>query len=128
MCRAEGIVDAIESCHREARHKRVAATLNIVKEYYYNITRDMVDEFIHLCPACNAKPSKTKEKPSGAVHPLKSFQYCIRFQADLIDFNNNPQSDIDGVVRRWVLVIKDHFTKYAWYRPLRRKNISIGET
>ena len=85
----------------------------------------MVEEFIHLCPVCNAKPSKTKKKPSGAVHPLKSFLYRVHFQVDLIDFNNNPQSDIDGVVRRWVLVIKDHFTKYAWYRPLRRKTSAL---
>ena len=53
------------------------------------------------------------------------FQYRVRFQAHLIDFNSNPQRDIDGVVRRWVLVIKDHFTKFAWCRPLRRKTSAL---
>ena len=49
----------------------------------------------------------------------------MRFQCDLIDFNKNPQEDIDGVVRRWVLVVKDHFTKYAWCRPLRKKTSKL---
>ena len=121
VCRPEEIFDAIDSCHREAAHKKVAPTYNLVCDYYYNITKNMVDRFVKLCPVCNVKPARTKKQVSGAVHPLHSFQYRVRFQADLIDFNNNPQRDIDGVVRRWVLVIKDHFTKYAWCRPLRRK-------
>ncbi len=125
VCKPEDIFDAIESCHREARHKKIAATFKLVNQYYYNITRSMVAEFIKLCPVCNVKPSKTMKKPTGAVHPLKSFQYRVRFQADLIDFNSNPQRDIDGVVRRWVLVIKDHFTKFALCRPLRRKTSAL---
>ena len=55
----------------------------------------------------------------------KSFKYCVRFQADLIGFNSNPQRDIDDVVRRLVLIIKDHSTKFAWCRPLRRKTSAL---
>ena len=121
VCRPAEIFDAIDSCHREAAHKKVSATYNLVQDYYYNITKEMVERFGKLCPVCCVKPPRTKKQVSGAVHPLHSFQYRMRFQADLIDFNNNPQVDIDGVVRRWVLVLKDHFTKYAWCRPLKRK-------
>ena len=127
VCRPEEIFNAIDSCHREAAHKKVASTYNLVSKYYYNITKDMVDSFVKLCPVCNIKPARTKKKVSGAIHPLHSFQYRVRFQCDLIDFNRDPQRDIDGVIRRWVLVIKDHFTKYAWCRPLQKKTSKLDK-
>ena len=125
VIRPEEIFDAIDACHREVVHKRRTPTYHQCQKYYYNITQDMVAKFISLCPVCNAKPVRNKKKVSGAVHPLKSHQFRIRYQADLIDFNSNPQKDIDGIVRRWVLVIKDHFTKLAWCRPLRRKTAKL---
>ena len=85
----------------------------------------MVAKFITLCPVCNSKPIRNKKMASGAVHPLKSHQFRMRFQADLIDFCNNPQTDMDGIVRRWVLVVKDHFTKLAWCRALHRKTAKL---
>ena len=62
VCRPEEIFDAIESSHREVGHKKIAPTYKQVQQYYYNITRSMVAEFINLCPVCSVKPSKTKKK------------------------------------------------------------------
>ena len=56
VCRPAEIFDAIDSCHREAAHKKVSATYNLVQDYYYNITKEMVERFGKLCPVCCVKP------------------------------------------------------------------------
>ena len=42
-------------------------------------------------------------------------------QVDLIDYQNDPCKDHNGVLMRFLMVVKDHFTKFVWLRPIQRK-------
>ena len=65
VCRPEEIFDAIDSCHREAAHKKVASTYNLACEYYYNITKDMVDRFVKLFQCVMQNPQEQRKRSVG---------------------------------------------------------------
>ena len=44
---------------------------------------------------------------------------CV--QMDLIDMRTRPDGISDTKVYRWILQLKNHFTKYCWAKPLVHK-------
>jgi integrase-like protein len=40
---------------------------------------------------------------------------------DLIDMRTRPDASANGKIYRWILQLKDHFTKYCWAKPLEHK-------
>ncbi|KAG7345846.1 hypothetical protein IV203_004913 [Nitzschia inconspicua] len=85
------------------------ASMEVVKERYGNITRQMVNTFIDMCPTCLRRPPVIKPL-KGAARPIYSNNFRDRFQIDLIDMQDKPKRDDRGVICRWILVLKDHFT------------------
>ncbi|KAG7339708.1 hypothetical protein IV203_025247 [Nitzschia inconspicua] len=83
--------------------------MEVVKERYGNITRQMVNTFIDMCPTCLRRPPVIKPL-KGAARPIYSNNFRDRFQIDLIDMQDKPKRDDRGVICRWILVLKDHFT------------------
>ena len=45
---------------------------------------------------------------------IKSNGICDQIQVDLIDYQNDPCKDHNGVLMRFLMVVKDHFTKFVW--------------
>jgi hypothetical protein len=52
------------------------------------------------------------------VIPILSSRCLDRIQFDLIDFRSTPDISIDSVKFKWILQIKDTFSKYIWLIPL----------
>ena len=57
--------------------------------------------------------------------PNYSFSFCDRYQADLINFCEAPallyHNHTDSGICQWLLVIKDHFTRFIYLRPINGK-------
>lgn len=120
----QNVFDALFECHRTVGHKKVAATRNEASKTYYNVTEDLCKIFVNCCPECCHEPPKLP-KMIGAKNPIYSVQFRDRFQADLVDYRSNPQKDVYGIEMKWLLVLKDHFTKFTMLRPIARKEAKL---
>ncbi|KAG7341806.1 integrase core domain containing protein [Nitzschia inconspicua] len=121
MVRQRDVFRAIHECHAvRAKHAKQNASMEVVKERYGNITRQMVNTFIDMCPTCLRRPPVIKPL-KGAARPIYSNNFRDRFQIDLIDMQDKPKRDDRGVICRWILVLKDHFTKLTYCEPIPRK-------
>ena len=44
-----------------------------------------------------------------------------RVQMDLIDMRSRPDHVDSGKIFKWIIQLKDHFTKFCWAQPLETK-------
>jgi hypothetical protein len=115
------VFDAIvDAHHRKSAHSGRDVTWDILQQSFYNISQDDVLIFLKYCPACLRQNVHTKKLP-GAKQPIFSYNFRDRYQIDLIDKRSDPQPDIHGVIMRWILVIKDHFTGFTACYAIPRK-------
>ena len=111
--------------HRSCGHFKAGTTWAKVKEAgVYTVSEEDCRLFIETCPVCISGPVHLKT-PVGAKKPITSSIFCDRFQADLIDFQNDPGVGLDGRIYKWLLVVKDHFTTLRVFRPLVSKDAVI---
>ena len=85
-----------------------------ISSRYYNIPRTLIKYYCQVCPICLGDNPKIKPQ-KGAVKPITSHHFRDRFQIDLCDFREDPQiwpGDETQTEYRWLLVVKDHFTKF----------------
>jgi hypothetical protein len=119
-----GIVfDLIYQAHNDGYIKSTHLH-NKLKYHWSNISEELCKMFVKLCPTCLMDQAKVV--PSrGASKPISSFRYRDRMQADLVDFRMAPArlypNDPDSPIMLWLLVVKDHFTKMTFLRPLTAK-------
>ncbi len=121
VCAAEDCFDSILDAHRSVGHRRKEATKTKIDLLYYNITQEQVNMFVKLCPICNQTKESKRKKSNGPGIAIKSAGFRDRIQVDLVDYSSDPCMCHNGVSRRWLMVIKDHFTKYVWLRPFQKK-------
>ena len=92
---------------------------------YYNISENLCRIFVGLCVTCCIDCLRVVQMKDTAT-PIISTKYCDRYQADLIDFRNAPALLYPGVVTSpiclWLLVLKDHFSRFVVLRPLMNKS------
>jgi hypothetical protein len=119
-----GIVfDIIYRAHNDG-HIKASHLHNKLKYRWSNVSEELCKLLVKLCPACLVDQAKVV--PSrGASKPIPSFRFRDRIQADLVDFRMAPArlypSDINSPIMLWLLVVKDHFTKMVYLRPLMAK-------
>ena len=113
--------DVIHDAHFSLGHLKVASTFNKISETYCNITENYVRHCLKLCYICILANDSKRTKHKGPGVSIKSKSFRERIQFDLIDYQNDPRKNHNGVVMRWLMVVKDHFTKFMWLRPLARK-------
>ena len=125
VCAAEDIFDAILNAHVMIGHKKLATTKNKCNEIYFNITSKQCNILIQLRPHCAIaqKKSRNNTKDLEAARKSVGFRDCI--QVDFVDYQSHPCKDHNGVVMRFLMVVKDHFTKYVWLRPIQRKEATL---
>jgi len=115
------IFDVIYECHREAGQMKTGTSFNCIVEHSsYGITRIDVVNFIATCPVCLGG-SVRFPKVDGAKQPITSSFFRDRFQCDLVDFRNNVGYGCDRTEYKWLLVVKDHFTRFVQLHPLSTK-------
>ena len=121
------------SCHIRVGHSRRAKTWDEIKANYAWIRHDIVKLFVATCRECSTrvplkkpaagKPLKTPAagkplKKPAAGKPTISLGFLTRLQIDLIDMRSRPDGD------KWILHIRDHFSKFSWTHPLTSKRSS----
>ena len=121
ICPSEEVFDAIHDAHDSIGHKRIASTKNKLSEVYCNITEKSIKLCIDICPICNLSNDNKRTKHKGLGVSIKSKGFRERIQVDLIDYQSDPQKNHNDVEMNWLMVVKDHFTKFMWLRPLRKK-------
>ena len=70
------------------------------------------------CKLCNKTKEKLKNKP--ICKPIRSVKFLVHIQCDLVYFRNTACSLL-GETYKWLLVVKDLFTKFIWVEPLESK-------
>ena len=88
---------------------------------YANISEKVLKLFVDTCPICQ-QLAERKPKHVGAKKPILSNHFCDRIQVDLIDYSSDPQKNEYDVEMRWLMVVKDHFTKLVYLRALPSKH------
>ena len=113
--------DIIYNHHVSSSHHLSDTTkLKIDSAGFYNITRAEVEAFCDTCPICNLKREGSKAQQGAKAH-IQSGSFRWLWQLDLVDYREDPQIGHNGVTYKWLLNIKDHFTRFCILRPLPSK-------
>jgi len=113
--------DIIEENHLAACHHLADTTKNRIDSAgFYNITRTEVEAFCDTCPTCTKKRKGHQQHEGAKVH-IKSGSFRWLWQLDLVDYREDPQVGHNGVTYKWLLNIKDHFSRFTILRPLPSK-------
>jgi hypothetical protein len=123
VCKQSRVFDAIRDAHISTAHLAAVNTLAQVQLKYWNITKLEVQHFVKVCPVCAFKRHKGK-KPKGAKKPIMSDMFRDRFQVDLIDYTNMKCTNHYGIVMKWLMVCKDHFTGFTVLAAIPSKHAS----
>ena len=85
------------------------------KTVFYQLLEQHINS-VYTCKQCNER-RPAKNPPSG--RPMIALGFLTRVQMDLIDFSSRPDGDY-----RYILHVRDHFSKYSWAFPLTSKRAS----
>ena len=95
--------------------------MSFLGKYIHIYAQNTLKLFVDTCPTCQQIPEK-KPKHVGATKPIISNHFRDRMQVDLIDYSSDPQKDQNDVEMKWLMVVKDHFTKLVYLRALPSKH------
>ena len=116
IAKQDEVFDIIHRCHEQVSHGKVILTWKKTKQYYSNISQEMVKEYIDLCSICGtqeaSKPAKMK-----LLKPILSKTFNDREQVDLVDMQSIPDGEY-----KWILHFQDHLTKFTYLRALKNKS------
>jgi hypothetical protein len=110
-------LDLIISEHLQLLHAGRDKVWASVQQKYYGISRQEVAFVLKLCKNCVLNRPATTKAP---LVPIISSQAWERVQIDLIDMRHEPLRQY-----KWILHIKDHFSKYTQLYPLKSKHAEL---
>ncbi|CAF1268580.1 unnamed protein product [Rotaria magnacalcarata] len=109
----EELYTKLDACHNRVGHHGRDKAWHEIKDHYSWVPYDVVMIFIKLCDSCSNRQIFPK---FPASKPIVSIGYLTRIQIDLIDMRCRPDGSF-----KWILHVKDHFTKFSWVYPLESK-------
>ena len=115
----ERLFDDLRGMHQvENQTHPKAHTLygNVKKKYGKSIPRWMCQAIGDTCPRCIILRKTAAEKPSAGHQPIVTYGFGARGQVDLIDLQRMPDGEY-----KYLLVYRDHGTKFCRLAPLKRK-------
>jgi hypothetical protein len=108
------VFDVITQEHLKLLHAGRNKVWPAIEQQYYGIKREDVEFILKRCKNCTLNlPSATK----APLVPIISGRAWERVQIDLIDMRHEPSGQY-----KWILHIKDHFSKYTQLYPLKSKH------
>ena len=114
------IFNTIFQCHQRVGHSGHTRTYDEVKSNYSWIPRVAIELFLQTCQGCQVRVPLKKPK---SAKPIISLGFLTWVQADLIDMTSRPDGEM-----KWILHVRDHFTKYSWTFPLTSKRaVEVAE-
>lgn len=127
ICPAENVFDEIFWAHSKVGHKKTFSTFKALDKKFANITRTTVTKFIAMCPICasTTRSDIGRKKCDGPGIAIKSLSFRDRIQVDLINFTSSPAVDHNSVTMKYLMTVKDHFSRFIWLRPLAKKEAGL---
>ena len=109
----------LQSCHPMSI-KKLVKTFN--EKYHYKGINEEAKNYIQQCDTCAENKQLPVTLPPPPV-PIRSFEPLERVQFDLIDMaGHRSKHMLDNEWEfRYILSIKDCFSKYCWLFPLSKK-------
>ncbi|CAF3853491.1 unnamed protein product [Rotaria magnacalcarata] len=114
----ESMYNVYKHTHIETAHAERDKCLDSLSLNYSWYNRKLLQLFIKNCSACQKRKPIVKPMLSK---PIIALEFMARVQMDLIDMRTRPDAMSDRKVYRWILQLKDHFTKFCWAKPLEHK-------
>ena len=106
--------DTIVNEHLQLLHAGRTKTWTILQQKYYGLKREEAEFILKRCKNCTLNRPATTKAP---LVPIISGRAWERVQIDLIDMRH----EVSGHYK-WILHIKDHFSKYTQLYPLKSKH------
>jgi len=107
-------LDTMIQCHMELHHAGRDKLYPHMQKQYYGASRDDCQWIIDNCKVC---VHNRADKSKAPLQPIIVSKVWERLQIDLIDFRHEPCGQY-----KWVLHVKDHFSKYSLLFPLKSKH------
>jgi hypothetical protein len=108
------VFDVIAQEHLKLLHAGRNKVWPTIEQQYYGIKREDVEFILKQCKNCTLNRPNTTKAP---LVPIISRRAWERVQIDLIDMCHEPSGQY-----KWILHIKDHFSKYTQLYPLKSKH------
>jgi hypothetical protein len=108
------VFDTIARAHLRALHIGRDKTWIEIDQQFYGIKKEEVMWVIDHCAFCLANRAVSTKAPLEAIIVDEIFK---RVQIDLVDMRHEPSGKY-----KWVLHIKDHFSKFSFLYPLVSKH------
>jgi Integrase zinc binding domain len=106
--------DIIANEHLQLLHAGQTKTWAAVQQKYYGIKRQDIEFILKRCKNCALNRPAATKAPLVAIITGRAWE---RVQIDLIDMRHEPSGQF-----KWILHIKDHFSKYTQLYPLKSKH------
>jgi len=113
VVRPADIVYKIQAVHTQLGHAGMNKTTIGVRDRYYGITRTEVEWLLKHCQTCLLS---WQNRSRALLEPIVSDHTLQRMQIDLVDLRHEPDEQF-----KWILHIKDHFSKWLSLFPLKSK-------
>ena len=108
------VFDIIAEEHLKLLHAGRNKVWPTIEQQYYGIKREDIEFILKRCKNCTLNRPNTTKAP---LVPIISGRAWERVQIDLIDMRHEPSGQY-----KWILHIKDHFSKYTQLYPLKSKH------
>jgi hypothetical protein len=105
--------ERIKTTHLQLGHAGVNKTFTALNQRYYGITKEEVGWLVKRCQNCMVNRSNRSRPP---LTPIVSTSILEPVQIDLMDFRHEHDGQF-----KWILHVKDHFSKYSFLFPLQSK-------
>ena len=109
----ENIYDTLVWGHERVGNSGRQKTWAELKGNYARTKHNGVQLFLQTCPSCTQR-LPTKYPPAG--RPIISLGLMQKIQMDLIDFSSRADQDF-----KYILHVRDHFSKLSWAFLLKSK-------
>ena len=107
------IFDVIVREHNAIHHQGTSKTWYEISRRYHGIPKRAVDWVLRHCLLCHDYRPGPRPAPTQKI---SSHEVMERVQMDLIDMRREPDRKY-----RWILHIKDHYSRFCMLYPLRRR-------
>jgi hypothetical protein len=92
----------------------VRKTYDRLHENYYSITEAQVEWVLARCAICTLQAANKGKPPIKPIKVLRCLHHLI---IDLMDFSSMADGDF-----KWILQVKDPFSRYIWLYALKDKS------
>ncbi|CAF0929775.1 unnamed protein product [Adineta ricciae] len=114
----ENMYEVYKKIHIETAHAGRDKCLDALSINYSWFNRELLQICLKSCSSCQQR--KSIKRPTVSK-PIIALEFMTRVQMDLIDMRTRPDMNPNGKTYKWILQLKDHFSKYCWGRALQKK-------